>query len=398
MLIMIFVNELSGVSQKVVPSWMRHFHGESGMTFVDVVFPAFLFIAGMSIPFALGGRIAKGEPQWKIILHVLTRSASLMLIGVMMVNGWPDSGKMGWSGALWCTLLYVAAIFAFCSIRPSAKGAAPAPGARAGAIVAVGLRVMGFATLVYLAFAFIGKDDHRIITLSPFSISTSYYGILGEIGWSYLIAALIFLAFRNHRTALLGCLALLYCLYPAYKLGAFGSFWLAHHLDIGGTGTHAAITLAGTLLATTLATADTATHGTRARFTLLLVAGCVAAALLLNGLYGVSKNNATPSFCLWTTAIAAALWLGFYYLADVRPESHAVKLAKPLAIAGGNVLLAYLLSEMWHPFLSVIHLRAYYSQFAELNLTCALLRASCCAVVILAFTALLNRLGFRLKL
>src|SRR3954470_14437316 len=74
MFTMIFVNDLAGAPETIVPPWMRHFHGKSGMTFVDLVFPAFLFIVGMSIPFALGARMAKGEPVWKIIIHILTRT------------------------------------------------------------------------------------------------------------------------------------------------------------------------------------------------------------------------------------------------------------------------------------------------------------------------------------
>ena len=46
MFMMIFVNDLAGAG-KVVPDSMVHFsdrrHGGSGMTFVDLVFPAFLF-------------------------------------------------------------------------------------------------------------------------------------------------------------------------------------------------------------------------------------------------------------------------------------------------------------------------------------------------------------------
>ena len=62
MFMMIFVNDLAGAG-RVVPDWMVHFsdrhHGGSGMTFVDLVFPAFLFLVGMSIPMALGARLAK---------------------------------------------------------------------------------------------------------------------------------------------------------------------------------------------------------------------------------------------------------------------------------------------------------------------------------------------------
>ena len=44
MFLMIFVNDLAGAG-KLVPNWMVHFsdrhRGGSGMTFVDLVFPAF---------------------------------------------------------------------------------------------------------------------------------------------------------------------------------------------------------------------------------------------------------------------------------------------------------------------------------------------------------------------
>src|SRR2546422_11754784 len=87
MFTMIYVNDLSGA--KHVPWWMKHYSDsfkESGMTFVDLVFPAFLFIVGMSIPFALGARIARGESIWRILRHVLVRTFSLLVIGILMVN------------------------------------------------------------------------------------------------------------------------------------------------------------------------------------------------------------------------------------------------------------------------------------------------------------------------
>src|SRR5580704_13994426 len=86
MFTMIFVNDIAGVSHKVVPDWMRHFKGRSGMTFVDLVFPAFLFIVGMSIPSALGGRLRSGEPVWRTLLHVASRTLALLVIGILMVN------------------------------------------------------------------------------------------------------------------------------------------------------------------------------------------------------------------------------------------------------------------------------------------------------------------------
>ena len=55
MLLMIFVNDLASV--KGLPWWTYHIPpGEFGMTYVDVVFPAFLFIVGMAIPLAFQKR------------------------------------------------------------------------------------------------------------------------------------------------------------------------------------------------------------------------------------------------------------------------------------------------------------------------------------------------------
>jgi heparan-alpha-glucosaminide N-acetyltransferase len=388
MFTMIFVNDIAGASKEIVPWWMRHFqHDGNGMTFVDLVFPAFLFIVGMSIPFALGGRLSKGEPLWKTLLHVVTRTLSLLFIGILMVNETPDTEKMGWSGVLWVMLMYLAAILAFCSLSPRSD---------TNRVVSRALRVVGFAALIYLAFAFRGQDDHRIITLSPFSIHTEWFGILGLIGWAYLVAATVFLRFRTHRTALLGCVALLMCLYAADRTGLLDDFWLQGYVGIGeALGSQAAITVAGAMLATILVTPDTSTISSRARFSLLFIVGFAAAALLLHGLYGINKNSATPSWCLWACAITGALWLILHLLFDVLPFG---LLAKPLAFAGANVLLAYLLSEMLPSVIELLHWDEWYAALAQPDLAHAVGRSAGCGVVVLAVSALLNRLGFRLVL
>ena len=85
----------------------------------------------------------------------------------------------------------------------------------------------------------------------------------------------------------------------------------------------------------------------------------------------------------------------FYFLSDIRPPAC---LAKPFAIAGQNVLLGYLLSEMLPSVLDLLHLDTWYSHLAQPGLAQAVARSIGCAVVILSLSAALNRLGFRLKL
>jgi hypothetical protein len=59
------------------------------------------------------------------------------------------------------------------------------------------------------------------------------------------------------------------------------------------------------------------------------------------------KNNATPPWCLWAASATAGVWLVFYVVGDVLRLRW---LTKPFAIAGQNVLLAYLFQKGWNPF------------------------------------------------
>jgi len=400
MFTMIFVNDLAGAPEKLVPDWMSHYSDRhtsgSGMTFVDLVFPGFLFIVGMSIPFALGSRLAKGESVGKITLHVVLRVLSLLLLGVMMVNESPNTQAMGWSATWWVALMYISAIFAFCDIKPPFLKAKPAEAGRPWRLASLLLRIAGFASLFWLALAFRGKHNHHIVTFSPFSLHYEWWGILGLIGWAYGMGALVFLLFRTQRTALLGCVVLLMCFFPGDKAGLFDNFFVSKFVDLGGSlGSQAAITVAGVLLATILITPDTATPRSRLRFTLLFMGGFAAAAILVNGLYGISKNEATPSWCLWSCVSTSAIWLLFYLVMDA---GRLTAVGKPFAIAGQNVLLAYLISEGSESFLNVLHLGGWYDHLSESSLFGACARSAGCGVVILAFSALLNRLGFYLKL
>jgi predicted acyltransferase len=401
MFTMIFVNDLAGAG-KIAPDWMVHFsdrhRGGSGMTFVDLVFPAFLFIVGMSIPIALSGRLAKGEPVWKLLLHVIVRTVSLLVIGILMVNGEsePDSQQMGFSSTLWMVLMFTSAIFAFCSLAPPKRREVSRGTQRVYRGLTVLVRVAGMAGLIWAAFAYRSANGTRIISLAPFAIHTDWYGILGLIGWSYLMASLVFLTFRTNRTAILGCIGLMICLFAADRKGLFENFWLNNIVGIGETlGSHPAIATAGVLLGTLLLTPDTATVAARSRFTLLFIAGFAAAAWLLAPLWGISKNSATPAWCLWSCAITAALWLGFYFVCDVWRWRF---ISKPLSVAGENVLLAYLLSEMQGATFSLLGWDSWYDGLNQPDLAHAIGRSIGCAVVILCITALLNRAGFRLKL
>ncbi len=399
MFVMIFVNDLALVKGRLVPDWMVHFSDRAkgnGMTFVDLVLPAFIFIVGMSIPFAMRASLLRGKTHAQIVGHVLIRTCSLLLLGVIFVGGWPGSDHMGWSAALWQTLAVISATLAFCEISPP-KHTLPSVHSLWRGVTAV-LRILGLMGLVILAFLYVGKQGGHIITLHPLHLYTSWWGILGIIGWAYLIASVIYLFFHHHSTALLGCMALLLCLFPAARVGILHGVWLADYINIGATlGTQPAIAVAGMLLSSMLITPDTNTVQKRIQFTVLYVTAMMLGAILLYGLYGLSKNQATPSWALSACAITASFWLIFYMMCDVKPTPFRW-ISKPLTLAGNNVLLANLLSALYFSFIINIGLGDWYKAVGQMDLLHAVLRALSVSVILLSCTVGLNRFGFRLKL
>jgi predicted acyltransferase len=65
-------------------------HAEwNGATPTDMIFPSFLFIVGVAIPFSFAKRIERGADRARLAGHVVLRSALLFVIG-LIVNGFPD--------------------------------------------------------------------------------------------------------------------------------------------------------------------------------------------------------------------------------------------------------------------------------------------------------------------
>jgi len=59
----------------------------NGFVFYDMIFPLFLFIAGVAMPFSLTRRAEQGEDKNKLILHVVRRGLILVALGIVYNNG-----------------------------------------------------------------------------------------------------------------------------------------------------------------------------------------------------------------------------------------------------------------------------------------------------------------------
>jgi len=72
-----------------------------GFHFEDLIFPLFVFLMGVVMPFSFARRTEKGQSRTTLHLHILKRTVGLLLLGLIM-NGllnfnWP---QMRWPGVL----------------------------------------------------------------------------------------------------------------------------------------------------------------------------------------------------------------------------------------------------------------------------------------------------------
>jgi len=57
-----------------------------GFTFYDMIFPLFLFIAGVTFPFSMAKRQAMNETRKSVYIHVIKRGLILVLLGILYNN------------------------------------------------------------------------------------------------------------------------------------------------------------------------------------------------------------------------------------------------------------------------------------------------------------------------
>ncbi|HSI60612.1 MAG TPA: DUF5009 domain-containing protein [Ideonella sp.] len=372
--VMVFVNQLAGVAG--MPAWLKHMPADAdAMSLVDAVFPAFLFIVGMSLPLALRQRRERGDTGWRLWRHVLGRTLGLLVFGVFMVNadGGYSERHMPIPIALWSLLFYAAALLVWLDERGRDSGATR------------GRRGLGIAVLVVLALVYRGGVDGRGL-LAP-----QWWGILGLIGWAYLIACALTEAARGRVVGLAAMIAA--CL--AYACAARVVEAPAWQVLLGqpGHAVHAAIVLCGALLSLLCfdpkqARTPNAALGLAVLFALLLF----GAGALLRPAFGISKIQATPSWALYSAAGCALLFGVLHGVIEGCGRRGWTRLVEPAAV---NPLLAYLIPFVVFAAMQWLGL-AWPAVLAQglPGLAWALLHA----VVVMLLTAGLNRARIRLTL
>jgi predicted acyltransferase len=376
---MVFVNDLAGVGD--LPGWMKHAAADADtMTFVDVVFPAFLFIVGMSIPFAVQSRMAKGASNWELWKHILIRTIGLLILGVYMVNSEEMNGEASLiSKSLWDILFYSSVILLWNQY--------PKTESKDRRYLFTGLQIVGVIILLILPFLFRKGPPEALTGMTP-----SWWGILGLIGWAYLYAMIVFLAFRRNLYAMVGMLGMFIVAAMGLKNAELELPGLLAWLPgQAGNLVQASLCLSGIILSQFLIKKqeNDAVWLTIRRmlvFSLLLL----AAGFFLRPFYGISKIYATPTWALYSAAICAMLFPLVYWLVDIKGQTKWAGFLQP---AGQNPLLTYIL-----PYIFIAAFGYSFWPDALSSGMPGLLRSVVFSLFILGLAALLTRVGIRLRL
>ncbi|MFB3889478.1 MAG: acyltransferase family protein [Candidatus Bathyarchaeia archaeon] len=284
----------------------------NGFTLADLAFPLFVFIVGVSIPFALANKLDQGVGKKALLIRVARRTIILFVLGVF-ISGFPfgfDPSTFRIMGVLQrLALCYLFASVLFLFLKPKWRilvtlavplvywvlmTAVPVPGYGPGVLTAEG-NLSGYVDRLLLdghVYRWTGTYDPEGLLSTLPALGTALVGVLAGM---YLKSD----ALPKAKTA---------------KLALFGS--------------------------------------------VSLVIG-----LLWNLWFPINKNLWTSSYVAFTGGIALLTLAVLFYTTDARGHS---SWAKPLTILGLNAILVYVLSEIVN--LSLIYLKVPPTESAGIPL------------------------------
>lgn len=388
MLLMIFVNDLWTL--KDIPAWLEHTEAnEDGMGLADTVFPAFLFIVGMSIPFSVGNRRVKGESDGSITWHVVSRSFALLVMGLFLVNGeYLHEANAGISRAAWFSLSCLSFILLWNSWPKTINKW----------VVRI-LQLLAIIILLVLIYLCRGGDD-GVNRFQPY-----WWGILGLIGWAYLVSALIFVFAGRYFYMLVIAWLLFMGLSIASHAGWIENDLVKTIIDPLGNGAMPAFTMGGILISmiflhykkvnNEITARDSCPPQADRSFIIVLLLISVALFALgyyLRSFWGISKIRATPAWVLVCSAITIVFFVFLYWLVDIKKKGNWFALISP---AGTNTLLCYLLPYFIYALVGVLGIGL---PVVLLTGVIGLIKSLLFSLLIVVIAGLLGRVGVRVRL
>lgn len=377
MVLMIFVNDLW--SLKDIPAWLGHVaSGVDGIGLADVVFPAFLFIVGMSLPYAIDNRRKKGENDLQITGHILLRTIALLTMGVFLVNGETFNAEAtGMPRYLWGPICCLSFILIWNSYPE--KLSKP---------LVYGLKSLGIITLLVMAIIYRGGKDPDI-----YRFSQHWWGILGLIGWAYLASALIVMLAKNRMPVLILGWAFFAILSMVAKAKLFSIDFLSFIPNSISGGTLTGLTMGGVVASQVFRYfRERKDNRTMTIVFAVAILALVALSMITRPYWGLAKLGATPAWLFLCSAFTLGAFVIIYWISDVYGKSNWFNLVKP---AGKDTLLCYLM-----PYFVYFIFRLLHIKWPDVIVTggIGLIKSLLMALLCVWLTKSLNKLGVRLKL
>ena len=379
LLLMLFVNDLN---MNVAPKWLGHMEANfDGMGLADWVFPGFLFIAGMAIPFALSKRFAKGDTIEDISKHILTRSVSLIIIGVLMLNtGRVNAELTGLSKDLWALLMYIAVFLFWNDYRDSKERI----------YTVAGYKLAALAIFIFLVFRFRSGELEN-----SGSLITGWWGILGLIGWGYLVSAFTYVLCRDSiwKTSIAAGLFFLLNILSGLKLLNFLNP-VQPYIGVLTGGNVPFIVLTGLIAGLILKKFPLAEYKKVIPVFTVLGILFIISGFILRHWFIISKIRATPSWGMICNGISILLFILIYLIVDVKGKKSWSTFLKP---AGEHSLTTYLAPDIlyhliWMSGLPILIYKQSSSPWIVVG------GSILWALAMAGLTALLLRVNIKLKL
>ena len=370
MFLMLFVNDIPGIKQ--IPHWLLHADmNEDMLGFSDIIFPCFLFVMGMSVPFALLKRKEKGESLWGTLRHILERTLALIVMGLFTVNLGSYDGEATGLPYSWYLILLVLSFFLTWNLYPKAEGWKK--------YLFTGMKYAGILLMIGLFCLFEGKNGA--------AFAPKWWGILGLIGWTYLVTAIVFLIVRIRLVWMLSAWLIVLALTILSHNGMLNLSSLPSDM------THHALGVSGAFASVLLI------HWGNREKPFKFVGTMIGLGMLMLALFFVShphwiisKIQATPTWLFVCNAISFFMVGIFYFLVDVKNKANWFSIIKP---AGTVTLTCYMIPYVWY---AVQRLLAFHYPTFLCTGVPGLCRSLLFSLVVVWIAGWLMKVNIRLKI
>jgi heparan-alpha-glucosaminide N-acetyltransferase len=372
MFLMIFVNDVAGVAN--IPAWIEHTAADvDGMGFSDLIFPAFLFIVGLSLPFAIQSRKDKGAGLLSISGYIALRALALIVMGFFHVNLENYDRHSALLPYPVYTILITIGFFLVWLDYPAGLSKVKKNG-----FIGLGIVLIAVLALLYKG----GSAEN------PEGLKPHWWGILGIIGRAYLVSAFVYLFSKGNIFVLMLAFVAFAAINVTVHMGIFH-----YHLWIIGDASSITLMMGGALI-TSMYKKLIGSKKYLDFWTLILFYGMLSFAF---GMFirpyagGISKIYATPAWIFVCMGITILVFAFLIYLIDVRQKKDWFKLIKP---AGTSTLTCYLIPYLLYSVFSLVHF--HFPHFLSSGIG-GIIRSFLIAFLVIGIVYFLEKKKLRLK-